>query len=236
VLAEVSAPSWAWQTGSSVLAAQAAQAGIGRPRQVGLAVIRRFRWRRGVLRHGTRCTGRVHRAPNDGLAAWPAAVPSSNGPAMAALCVVTKQNSVIQVTQAAHRGSPIPLIRFRKSVGGRAEPRRRAPHVFQRVVQAHVAGGAAGNCRPARNCRWRRQPGRVPSRTSTKLGTLLTAKRSKASGSICTATWCWTDQALHLGDRVAQRAVGEAPEDDRGLGPRGLVDQTLQRGAGAWTG
>jgi hypothetical protein len=71
----------------------------------------------------------------------------------------------------------------------------------------------------------------VPSRTKTKLGTLVMAKRSKASGSIWIAT-CWADQALDLGNRVAQRTVGEAPDDDGGLGPRRLVDQTLQCGAG----
>ena len=53
------------------------------------------------------------------VAACLAAVPSSNGPATAAVCVVTKQTSVIQVTQRRIVAS-YPLIRFRKvSAGGR---------------------------------------------------------------------------------------------------------------------
>jgi hypothetical protein len=49
-----------------------------------------------------------------GLATWPAAVPSSNGPAIAALCVVTKQNSVIQMIRR-RMAITYPLMRFRKS-------------------------------------------------------------------------------------------------------------------------
>ena len=56
-----------------------------------------------------------------GLAACPAAVPSSNGPATAAVCVVTKQTSVIQVTQRRIVAS-YPLIRFRKVSAGGPNP------------------------------------------------------------------------------------------------------------------
>ena len=48
-----------------------------------------------------------------GLAAWPAAVPSSFGPAMAAVCVVMKQKIVIQMIRR-HIMIAYPLIRFRK--------------------------------------------------------------------------------------------------------------------------
>ena len=48
-----------------------------------------------------------------GLATWPAAVPSSKGPAIAALCVVTKQKSVIQMIRR-RMAITYPLMRFRK--------------------------------------------------------------------------------------------------------------------------
>ena len=56
-----------------------------------------------------------------GLAAWPAAVPSSCGPAMAALCVVMKQNSVIQMIRR-RMAIPYPLMRFRKSSAAGLKP------------------------------------------------------------------------------------------------------------------
>jgi hypothetical protein len=56
-----------------------------------------------------------------GLAAWPAAVPSSNGPATAAVCVVTKQKSVIQMTQRRIQPPPSRLLKEAGAPSGDSE-------------------------------------------------------------------------------------------------------------------
>jgi hypothetical protein len=116
-----------------------AQADIGRTRQVGLAVIRRFRGRRGVLRYGARGAGHVHCAANDrvGRLAGGSALFMWPGDGGALRRDEAEQRDPDD--QAAH-GDHLSSDTFQEDIGGRAEARRRALHVLQRVIQADVTG------------------------------------------------------------------------------------------------
>jgi hypothetical protein len=114
-----------------------AQADIGRTGQVGLAVIRRFRWRRGVFRDGARGTGGVYCAANDwvGRLAGGGALFKRSGDGGALRRDEGEQRDPDD--QAAH-GDHLSSDAFQEEFGGWTKDRRRALHVFQRVIQADV--------------------------------------------------------------------------------------------------
>ena len=150
----------------------------------------------------------------------------SNGPATAAVCVVTKQTSVIQVTQRRIVAS------YPKSVSGRCRPPGRGVPSAA-CVPARSPGSrrrrSAGNCRPARNCRWRKATGRYAIAHQHEGRHSRDDDNDQACGSL--GHLPVADQASP-GRRWCAATRWRNPEDDRRLGAcGGLVDE-LQRGLG----
>ena len=122
MLAEASAPSWAWQTGS-----------------LALAVIRRFRRCAGVLRHGARGAGHVNCAANHRVGHLAGGGALFEGPGDSGALRRDEAEERDPDDQTAH-GDHLSSDAFQEGFGGRAEGRRRALHVFQGVIQADVTG------------------------------------------------------------------------------------------------